>query len=491
MGKLSIGHCSLLMFRVAAFARPTIGGISCQKFLLYSELRKLPGKEWSDQEAEKLKNLVQQRQSIYLIPNLEAEFPGRTRNEILWKLVEEKPKRVPWSAEEDQTIKNSRFAGERWASIQRKIPHRSAPQISRRFDTLMTPEKVKPPAPWAENSGKLWSSEEIAELIRLRDEDRLSWEGLAKLFGRSQRSIAAVYNRNSVAFTRPWSEEEVCVFKELVDAGKTYLEISKILDRTVWSVAEKGRSVWRDRIARKNPKPTYTQTETAIIEEAMKQGLEAASIISKLPHRTFAGIQLKMRVLRRKELNKNSERRQEKDAGEKSGLTSPPGKGPMKYHNWGKADITIFEAALDEGLSEQQIYSRLPHIPPSIIKHRWESAKQSHGDPRKWSREENAIITRAARDNIGEAQLRTELPRRTPHAIRIQLARRRREFDIEKGTNTFRDYLKWTADEKALISEAIQQGLSRKDVVRKLPSRTKHSVQTQWAIIRRSMKSSK
>lgn len=494
MGKLSIGHCSLLMVRVAAFARLTIGGISRQKVLFHStlrNLRNLPGKEWSDQEAEKLRDLVQQHPSIYLVPNLEAEFPGRTRNDVLWKLVEKRSKRVPWSAEEDQIIKNSRFAGEAWVSIQKKIPHRNVQQVSRRFNTLMAPKRVRPPGPWVENSGKLWSSEEVAELIRVRDDDRLSWDGIAKLFGRSHNSIIKAYTKNHVPFERPWSEKEVCALKELLDAGKTFPEISKILDRTVWSVAKKKRSFWRQWPTGKDSKPVYTQAETAIIEEAMKQGLRAANIMSKFPHRTSYGIRSKMRNLRRNELNKDSERRRGKDAGEKSGRILPPKGGARNHHHWSKTDVTIFEAALDEGLSEQQICSKLPHIPPIIIKNRRTSTKQSHGDPRKWSQEEDAIITRAIRDNMDKAQLRTELPRRTSCAIRDRYLYRKRQIGIEEGTYTVRYSPRWTPDEEAIISEAIQQGLSPKDVKEKLPSRVNFSVPSKWRKMLQSMESSR
>ena len=412
---------------------------------------------------------MKQHPSIYVVPNIEAEFPGRTRNEIFWKFAEKTPKHRHWTAEEVRTLKESRLAGESWISIQKKIPDRSIKSIRAHFSGRT---RAQHPPLQAENSRKPWSTDDIAEVVRLREHDRLEWHDIGKRLGRSLQSVYGVFSRNVVSQTRPWSKEEESVLKELVEARKTYSEISKILDRTLWSVGSKVDSSILKNSLKKTIRP-WTQVETDILEGAIRQDVELAHLQSHLPHRTREAIRVKLWKL------------QLKNQGQ--GLVRGRPKHSHRHH-WTASDHAIFEAAWHEGLSEQQIEAKLPHVPLSSIKARSRKTRQPHVRTH-WKPEEDDIISNALREGVDINQLQAQLPMRSLSSVKKRLDVKRKEIYKEEGVYLGRIGT-WSPDEQNIISKANDEGLKLKDLTQMLPGRTKSMIRSKLYNIRLSKRSS-
>jgi hypothetical protein len=131
---------------------------------------------------------------------------------------------LSWSLEEDRQLKKLREEDEvEWEEIAGSFPGRSKQACQQRYSTRIN-----------EGEKRLgWTKEETLQLQRLREEDELKWDEIAKSFpGRSMRSCEIRYNNYVNEGARRahvyWTKEGILLLKKLRDEdGMTFKEIAK------------------------------------------------------------------------------------------------------------------------------------------------------------------------------------------------------------------------------------------------------------------------
>lgn len=147
--------------------------------------------------------------------------------------IKQSRQRQPWTAEEDQILRDARQQGLSWQEISKRIPTKSIMQAVARF-RYITHRLV------ASKTGVPFSPEEDAELKHCRDTLRLSWSAIAaRLPGRHFATLPVRYRhitpesqRTRIPRPTQWPDNQVRELRRLLDAGKSNSEIAEALGRT-------------------------------------------------------------------------------------------------------------------------------------------------------------------------------------------------------------------------------------------------------------------
>ncbi|KAL1599604.1 hypothetical protein SLS60_007407 [Paraconiothyrium brasiliense] len=288
-----------------------------------------------------MQKLLRKHTSLLHVENLEAMFPGRRYKTILAKFGYERrhnsnlclQSKRRFSPEEDKLLIEAKSAGERWPSILKKFPDRNPDTVMVRWYDYLSPSAKALRAANRAAKPTRWSSEEQAEMRRLRDAG-LGWSEIAVKLGRVADIVRCHYadtvppERRSGNFyrVRPWTQEERKTVEVMRDSGKSFQDIGKVLGRQPEACSAQ---YYLSKDMPPLEKPHWTEEETALLKAALKDGIPNKRI--KVPGKSTRAIQARIDRL-----------------------------GLNRRRRWTSAEDAVIEAAIQEGLTTSQIASRLP-----------------------------------------------------------------------------------------------------------------------------------
>ena len=239
----------LLLMRSSALCVPP--AITCSKYTLSHQrtfahsllLQRGALVQWTAQEDRTLRELVKQGLPSRAIHD---RLPGRTVKAVRHRIHSQSKEsatskalssRLPWSLEEDQRLMTLRKDGVPLVECIVHFPGRTFGAMSHRWCHHLQPKIREVAAPKA---GKSWTPALIAQMIRMRETDRMHYRAIANALGRSPRSVEVAYNRHTESSSRPdigilggFTEQENAQLESLIRSGLSYAKIAEKLGRSV------------------------------------------------------------------------------------------------------------------------------------------------------------------------------------------------------------------------------------------------------------------
>lgn len=404
--------------------------------------------KWSEEEDEKIAELIRTGLHPSDMGDLRAMFPDRSWAAIRGRLYHLDPKAKPgarkaFSPEEDRLLSEARLAGQSWVYIRTLLPGRSKGTVIGRWNALQDRKRIK--------DGNLgWSSEATAVLLQLRHDLNLPFSAIARILKRPLHRVNDHYDeivppgkRLLRGRVRQWTEEEKSLARMVKD-GKTNFEISGIL----------GRSEQAIEICSVNSsaeKPRRTNNELPQLNADFNEGLSHDQVAAKCP----AGRPFRV-----------------PDSMRRPGLDAVPG-----VVGWTKEEDSI----IAEGLPIDDMESRLPGKSQRAVMQRAVYLARSRRGPldlrwnMRWTPAEDAAVEGAIQKGLSTRQIMPLCPGRSLESISERKVLFLRRHKDDPGF-LFRSKSHWSPAEDTALDNAIQKGLSTRQIVPLMPGRSYKSI---------------
>ncbi len=236
--------------------------------------------KWTKEEDEQLKNLVSQHGEKWA--EIAKEISGRTDMQCRYhykRSLHSAIKKGEWTEEEDEQLKNlvDQY-GEKWAKIAKAMPCRTDLQCRQHYTQTLNPTIKQ----------EKWTQEEDEQLKNLVDQHGDQWAEIAKeMSGRTHTQCSQRYKRtlNPAIKQRKWTKEEDEQLKNLVDQhGKKWVKIAKEMSNRT------GKQCWQHYTRALNPaikQGKWTEGENEQLKNLVDQyGEKWAKIAKEMPGRT-------------------------------------------------------------------------------------------------------------------------------------------------------------------------------------------------------------
>lgn len=206
-------------------------------------------KHYADLSREQLERLL--KRSINSI---------RYRASVVLKLRRVDPKKLPWTKEEDRTLKRL-FPSAGWSEIQRALKGRTIPSISSRARSIGLCRRAPGRAPWTKQD---------EEILR-KNFSSVPRRKLAEMLGRTNAAIN--FHAQSMGLHRPrndrkpWTKKELDVLAEKYSAC-SWDELEKLLPgRSRTGISSRARAMG---LSRAQEYSSFDRSVETAIEKAAK-----------------------------------------------------------------------------------------------------------------------------------------------------------------------------------------------------------------------------
>lgn len=270
---------------------------AASKFATHSAGTGNSRKPWTAEEDERLLHMRREGFKYAEVANALDRSLDSVKRRIYYALKPEDLIRrndlPPFTKEDIRTMVRLRNKGETWQKIQQDFPSRSLQSIRHHIVS------ASPELSTTGRRGGIFSSQDDAKILQLRDVEKLRWKDIALAFEQSAIQIARRYRRISRSAEQtkvhgekpPITFDEIPQIKRMRENGLSWRAIRNALDQrsstakifNMYKAYEEGTIFgYREPSSGR----FYTRTEDARIQQLVAQGLTPKQIAPLLSERS-------------------------------------------------------------------------------------------------------------------------------------------------------------------------------------------------------------
>ncbi|KAI5358884.1 hypothetical protein Slin14017_G111670 [Septoria linicola] len=204
-------------------------------------------------------------------------------------------RKQPWTDDGKSRLLKAKDSGLSWVSIRAMFPKRTFAAIRTSYDRAAVKLCQKNVTPGQSSVSKL-GEQEIEQIIRLRDQDGMTFLKIAQELGRSLTQVRYAYVSNvkwspKLDGHRPWTADDLRKARDLYASGKSIKDLAACLGKSPMATYHQFQSEKKNGGVTTGPHGHWTDVKLDKLYEMKRAGATIIEISLELKHRTANSIQ--------------------------------------------------------------------------------------------------------------------------------------------------------------------------------------------------------